>query len=317
VPRPRTPVVAQWQLVPMSQLSLGSRIGTRLAAKPLLQPYPGWMLGSGRSANSAARLRRMVWGCYRRPFTVPWLDGLHVTLYPDNETSGSIFITGLYEPNEFCLLSKVLEPGMTFVDVGANMGLYSLYAASRVSATGRVLAIEPSRREMATLKSNVELNQLMNVTIRQVAVSDQVAEVELLVAAARNSGHNTLGAFGYNTPLDHRETIQSQRLDQIVQTEGLQKIHVIKMDIEGAELRALRGAVDTLQRDHPLVLLELSDRLLQHQGASSADVLSLLAQLDYRVYGFDAASGLPGRLPTKAYYDSENIIAVAGDSLPW
>lgn len=301
----------------MSQLSLDARMGTRLAAKPMLRPYPGWLLGSGRSANAAARLRKMVWGCYRRPFTVPWLDGLHLTLYPGNETSGSIFITGLYEPNEFCLLSKILKPGMTFVDVGANMGLYTLYAARRVGASGRVLAIEPSRREMAILKSNVELNQLKNVTIRQVALSDQLAEVELLVAGARNSGHNTLGAFGYNTTLDHRETIQTQRLDQIVPLEGLQRIHIIKMDIEGAELGALRGAVDTLQRDHPLLLLELSDRLLQHQRASSVEVLSLLAQLGYRVYGFDAASGLPGALAARAYYDSENIIAVAGDSLPW
>ncbi len=259
----------------------------------------------------------MVWRCSRRPFTVPWLDGLRLTLYPGNETSGSIFITGLYEPNEFCLLSRILKPGMTFVDVGANMGLYTLYAARRVGDTGRVLAIEPSRREVAILKSNVEINQLKNVTILQLAVSDQVGEVELLVAGTRNSGHNTLGAFGYNTPLDHRENVEAQRLDQIVQAEGLQRIHVIKMDIEGAELAALRGAVDTLDRDHPLLLLELSDRLLQHQRSGSADVLSLLAQLGYRMYGFEAASGLPGPLAARAYYDSENIIAVAGDSLPW
>jgi FkbM family methyltransferase len=301
----------------MSQLSLDAGMGTRLAAKPMLRPCPGWVLGSGRSANAAARLRKLVWGCYRRPFTVPWHDGLQLTLFPGNETSESIFVTGLYEPNEFCLLSRILKPGMTFVDMGANIGLYTLYAARRVGANGRVLALEPSRREIAILKSNIELNELTNVTIRQVAVSDQHTEVDLLVAGVRNSGHNTLGAFGYNTPLDHRETVQSRRLDEIVTTEGLPRIHVVKMDIEGAELAALRGAVDTLQRDHPLLLLELSDRLLQHQRSCSAEVLSLLAQLGYRMYGFDAATGLPSPLAAKAYYDSENIVAVAGDALPW
>ncbi len=291
-------------------------LGTRLAAKAVLEPYPGWVLGSGQSASPEARFRRAVWRLFRKPFTVSWLDDLQLTLYPGNETSRAIFVTGRYEPNEFCLLSKILKPGMTCVDVGANIGLYTLYAARRVGVSGCVLAIEPSSREMGTLKGNVEINALNNVRVRQVALSDRASEVELLVARAQNSGHNTLGAFGYNTPLDHRERTRTQSLDEIVQGEGLSKIDVIKMDIEGAELSALRGAVNTLRRDHPLLLLELADRLLQHQNASSANVLSLLSQHGYRTYGFDSGTGLPSPLAGRDCFDSENILAIAGDSLP-
>jgi len=294
-----------------------SGLRTRLAAKPVLETCPGWVLGSGQSASLQAGFRKAIWRLFRKPFTVPWLDDLHLTLYPGNETSRSIFVTGRYEPNEFCLLSKVLEPGMTFVDVGANMGLYTLYAARRVGASGFVLAIEPSSREIAVLKRNVEINALNNVRIRHVAVSDCATEVELLVARAQNSGHNTLGAFGYNTPLDYKEKIQAQNLDVLVYVEALGRVHVVKMDIEGAELKALRGAVMTLQRDHPLLWLELSDRLLQHQNATSAEVLSLLSQYGYRMYGFEGSTGLPAPLPSRNFFDSENIIAVAGDSLPW
>jgi FkbM family methyltransferase len=283
----------------------------------MLAPYPGWVLGSGQSATPAARFRKTLWGCFREPFTVSWLDDLELTLCPGNETSRSIFVTGRYEPNEFCLLSKILKPGMTFVDVGANMGLYTLFAARRVGVSGCVLAIEPSSREMETLKGNVEINALNNVRVRQVALSDRASEVELLVARAQNSGHNTLGAFGYNTPLDHREKTRTQSLDEIVQEERLSKIDVIKMDIEGAELSALRGAVNTLRRDHPLLLLELADRLLQHQNASSAEVLSLLSQHGYRTFGFDSGTGLPSPLARQHYFDSENILGIAGDSLPW
>ncbi len=170
---------------------------------------------------------------------------------------------------------------------------------------------------MKILRGNVELNALEQVTVRQVALADGAYEVELLVAGAQNSGHNTLGAFGYNTQLDHREKIQAQTLDALVQVEGLRKVDVIKMDIEGAELKALRGAVGTIRRDHPVLLLELSDRLLQHQSSTSGEVLGLLSTHGYRVYNFDSRTGLPASLPVKDYVDSENIIAVAGDSLPW
>jgi FkbM family methyltransferase len=288
-----------------------------LAAKPALAPYPGWVLGSGQSENFAARLRNICWRCLLTSFTVSWLDDLQLTLYPGNETSRSVFVTGRYEPNEFSLLSKILQPGMTFVDVGANMGLYTLFAARRVGVGGCVLAIEPSSREMRILKDNVERNVLRNVRLWQSALSDHASDVELLVARVQNSGHNTLGGFGYNTPLDHREKTRAQCLDEIVQTEGLPRIDVIKMDIEGAELRALRGASEMLRRDHPLILLELSDRLLQYQNSNSGDVLALLSQHNYRTYGFDVRTGLPAPLQSKKYFDSENIVAVAGDSLPW
>src|SRR5262249_6373934 len=272
----------------------------------------GWVLGAGQSASMQTRFRRTIWRFCRRPFIVAWLEDLRLTLYPGSETSRSIFVTGLYEPNEFLLLSKILKPSMIFVDVGANMGLYTLYAARRIGAIGRVLAIEPSGRERAVLENNVRLNALTNVTVRGNAISDKVSEVELLVAQAQHSGHNTLGAFGYDTPLDHREKTQTELLDDIVTAEGLPRVDVVKMDVEGAELKALRGARMTLENHRPLLLLELSDRALQHQNASSAEVLVLLAQYGYKVHGFDAQTGLPKPLERKGYYDSENIIAVAG-----
>src|SRR5215475_5734891 len=294
-----------------------AHLGADLAAKPVLQPYPGWVLGAGQSASLQTRSRRTIWRLLQNPFVVPWLDELRLTLYPGNETSRSIFVTGLYEPNEFFLLSQILKPGMTFVDVGANMGLYTLYAARRVGTAGCTLAIESSRRELSILENNIRLNALKNVRVRANALSDEASEVELLVAQARHSGHNTLGAFGYNTPLDHREKAQANLLDDVLAAEGLPRVDVLKMDIEGSELKALRGAALTLQHDHPVLLLELSDRALQHQNASSADILSLLAQYGYKAYGFDAHTGLPTRLEKKSYFDSENIIAVAGDSVPW
>ena len=146
---------------------------------------------------------------------------------------------------------------------------------------------------------------------------DRESEAELLVASLQNSGHNTLGAFGYNTALDHKESVRTMRLDELVQSEKLSRVDVIKMDIEGAELAALHGAGETIRQFHPVMVLELSDRALQHQNSTSADVLALLAQHGYRFFGFAHDTGLPTPLEPRKHFDSENIIAVSGDSLPW
>lgn len=289
----------------------------RLAARPVIEAFPGWVLGSGQSADLAARLRKKIWRILRSPFEIEWLEGLRLTLYPGNEICRSIFVTGRYEPNEFSWLDRVLKPGMTFLDVGANLGLYTIFAARRVAETGRVIAIEPSSREMERLRKHVEQNLLSNVSLLPVALSDCSAEAVLLVAAASHAGHNTLGSFGYNTQLEHREKVRAVRLDDLMESAKLERVDVIKMDIEGAELAALRGGALTLAKYRPILLMELSDRALNHQKASSTEVLSLLADYGYDVFLFDPGSGRPTLLTPRDYFDSENIIAALRGVQPW
>ena len=288
----------------------GDGLGGYLAARPRLHPVPGWVLGTGQRDTTAKYLRRIVWRQFRRPFSSAWLDGLRVNLYPGNEMSRSIFVSGLYDPNELSLLKQILKPGMTFVDVGANVGLYTLFGARCVGPDGRVIAIEPSRREVGIVRGQVALNGLQNVTLLPIAVSDREGEAELLVAPLEKSGHNTLGAFGFDTVLDHRERVEMRRLDDVLREQGVERVDVIKMDIEGAEEAALRGAVETLRRDGPVLFLELSHRSLQHQKSSSARLLGLLAELGYNVHGYEASTGLPSPEPREC--SEENVVAVRG-----
>jgi FkbM family methyltransferase len=200
---------------------------------------------------------------------------------------------------------------MTFIDIGANMGLYTLFASKKVGKQGVVLAIEPSIREFQRLRENAELNGLANVRLFQLAVSNRRTEAELLVATEEKSGHNTLGVFGYDSVMRYgEERVRVEPLDDIVQQEGLQHIDLIKMDIEGAEFLALQGAMDTLTKFHPIILLELSNRTLQHQGYSSADIWEFLTQNGYRIYAFDSNTGLPVPAQRKHNFDAENVIAV-------
>ena len=279
---------------------------------PILTPYPGWRLGAGerRSGRLLTGLRRQLWYGVSVPVLTAWVDGLSVFVYPGNETSRAIFVTGNYEPNEFFMLAQVLRPGMIFVDVGANMGLYTLFAARRVGQHGTVLAIEPSTRECGRLLKNVEANSLSNVRLLRNAVSDSRSDADLLVAEDEWSGHNTLGAFAYDTPLATKETVRTERLDDIVLREGLSRVDVVKLDVEGAELLALQGAVGILERFRPLLLLELADRALCHQGCSSAQIWDFCRQRGYEIFAFDQRTGLPVPAQQKPYYDSENIVAV-------
>lgn len=283
-----------------------------LSARTKLKPYLNWHLGSGTSGrNPMLKLRWYLWRRSRGVFVVNWFNNLKIHLYPKNEISRAIFLTGYYEPNQFAILNKILKPGMTFIDAGANMGLYTLFAASKVCDHGAVLAIEPSYREFQRLVQQVNLNALVNVHCLQIALSNKRSKAELLVAVQDYSGHNTLGDFGYNiVHSSGTEVVSTDKLDYIVQNEGLQQVDIIKMDIEGAEFFALQGAIETINQFHPIILLELSDRSLEFQGCNSGQVWNFLTRMGYQIYTYSSDTGLPVLAQQQDYFDSENIIAV-------
>ena len=282
-----------------------------LSARPSLRPYPGWMLGCAMEGGDwLSKLRRRTWVRARRPFAIPWLEGLCVWVGSNDELLKSLFLTGLFEPNEFLLLDRLLRPDMSFVDVGANLGLYTLFAARKVGEKGAVLALEPSGREFQKLRANVELNRLLQVRLLQVAVSDRAREAELLIADEEHAGHNTIGAFSLGTRLERKEIVRLESLDEILGREKLRGVDILKMDVEGGELFALQGMIRTLETFHPLLLLEMSDPAAISQNSSSAEVWNFLAGLGYRFYAFDESTGLPVPAIRKLAYAGENLIAV-------
>ncbi len=287
-----------------------------LAPRRSLEPYPGWYFAAGESDPEApVRLRSAVWKTcnsrkMERPIVMSWYDGIRVYVYLGNDVSRCLFIVGCIEPNEFAFLDSVIEPGMVFVDAGANDGLYSLFASRRVGAEGAVLAIEPSDREFKRLQANIRLNALTNVRTRQVALSNRNGQGTLRIAGYEHEGHNTLGAFLHaSVECVRTEQVVLQQLDDLLDQEGLQCVSLIKLDVEGAECSAFEGARRTLTTSRPLLLLELSDAALRCQGSSDEKVLALLRTFDYDIYTFDKASGRP----VKAHRHSElshNVVAV-------
>ena len=129
--------------------------------------FPGWTFGYEYYIERGwlALRRGALWEFALErnlvvPLTVRWYGGTRVEVTLGNDNSLCLYVAGSFEPNEFAFLDGVLRPGMTFIDVGANEGCFSLHAARRVGRGGRVVAVEPSSRERRQLERNVARNRL-------------------------------------------------------------------------------------------------------------------------------------------------------------
>ena len=289
------------------------RLAKAMAWTRPLKPYPGWHFGVDEEPElkGKVKFRLAIWDYFnryrlQRPIIMDWYNGSRTYVYIGNDISRCLFVGGCIDPNEFAFLDRVIDPGMVFIDVGANDGLYTLFAAPRV---GTVLAIEPSSREFERLRANIELNRLRNVIALQVALSDLPGEGTLCVGGYEHEGQNTLGEFSYvGVELGYKEKVELKRLDDLVDQAGLKNVDIIKLDLEGAEFSVLRGAMRTMTVFRPLLLLELSDVALKRQGSTAGEVVSLLQSLGYEIYTFDETSGKPVKAADYSKL-SHNIVA--------
>jgi FkbM family methyltransferase len=287
--------------------------------RPLV-PYPRWRYDADwNNPDVAFRLRQRIWQYFndrRRemPFITPWHRASRVCIYLGNDQSRQILVAGCLDPNELAFVDRFLRPGMTFLDIGANDGLYTTLASKCIGPHGTVWAFEPSSRELSRLERNLELNHL-TARVFPLALADSNGPAELKVAPYGHEGLNTLGSFVHEIDPGGGEKVQLARLDDILEQNPLAHLDFIKLDVEGAELRALKGAVRALQRYRPVLLFEVSDAALREQGGSAADLTAFLQAQNYDLYMFDPSSGLPAKAVEGIY--SENMIGVpAGVALP-
>ncbi len=174
----------------------------------------------------------------------------------------SVYLYGCYEYATTKLLNRYLEPGMSFADIGANAGYYTLFAAKRVGAAGAVYAFEPVEEIYDELKINIGLNSLDNVSAHRLAVCDQTGSVTFYVSLSRdNKGLSSLqkGQPGSG----HVSTIvPSITLEQFVFNHGIKKLDLLKVDVEGAELKVFRGAASLLSSEAaPDVIFECHENM--------------------------------------------------------
>ena len=286
-------------------------------------PRPGWGFAEEYydQRQWLACRRGALWEAARDndlvvPISVPWLAGTTVDVSLGNDNSLCLYVCGSFEPNEFNFLDRLLKPGMVFVDVGANDGYYTLFAARLVGSAGRVVSVEPSSRERGHLERNLARNDLGNVTVVPSALGAATGVADLRVAHGAHTGHNTLGSFAHDDVVPVSvERVPLETLDTMVTRIGLPGIDVIKIDVEGGETNVIVGARKVLSSMRPILMMEVNDGALRAQGSSEAALLETLhGQLGYEILVFLPATGLVYRqaddMPLSA-----NIIAVPNEKL--
>lgn len=195
-------------------------------------------------------------------------------MYVDLRSSVSrgIFIKGEFDPNVFGPIRTVLRPGDTFLDIGANVGYYSMLALDMVGSSGRVHAFEIDERPLRCLRKTKTTQKLDNFLINAVAIGDQTGKVKFH-QDKDDCGNSHLASDGKG-----RE-VQMITLDEWFARTKPSKVRAIKMDIEGAEILALRGAQRFIEEHRPLWVCEAWDSNSEKIG----EVGSFLQGLGYQI----------------------------------
>lgn len=252
-----------------------------------IAPEVNWNHYSADCARSVSGWMR--WWKYLRakaPFVVDLSYGIRMGIYPRNEECRAIYVRGIYDPNQLVALKTLLPKGGVFIDVGANMGYFSVFAAKIVGDKGRVIAIEPSSREFNRLGHNLKLNRLKNASAHRLAITDKIGKARISIATDERSSLNTMG-YEFSVKGVEKiktEEVDSTTLDNFLKVARITKIDLIKLDVEGSEIRALKGAAKSIEKFHPIIILGTNKDALNVCDGNLAQLDDLIKKLHYVAY---------------------------------
>ena len=191
---------------------------------------------------------------------------------------------------EFVL--NILEPGMVFLDIGANVGLFTLAVAKR-NPTIETYSFEPSETTYSMLKDNISLNHIENVLPFQVALSDRAGEGNLKINANLKEGLNTLGRPTHSdSHVIAHQTVSVNTLDQFMGQQKIFGVDLLKVDVGGAELLVFNGAKNLLKRpDAPIILFESYSWKTAGFDCHPVEIMWYLQDFDYHLFVLDTNTG--------------------------
>ncbi len=188
-----------------------------------------------------------------------------------------LFLYGGREPSSTEIYRKQLSPGMTIVDVGANIGYYVLIEARALGTSGKIYAIEPAPKNFEMLQANLEINSFgREIESHNLAISDSVGKVQFEIAGASNHHRLSVNGSGANTI-----EVEATTLDVLL---AGKKIDMVRMDAEGAEWVILRGMRGILAGNQPLkMFIEVHPKLIREYRGDLDEWLEMLADSNFDV----------------------------------
>jgi len=204
-----------------------------------------------------------------------------------------VYLTGVYEPPTAHVISTLLSPGDTFIDVGANSGFFTLLASRRVGSMGRVLSFEPLPSMRARITGNLGLNKMENVTLYGAALSNAVGEIQFYEGP---KGHKGLSSM---RPIEESTTLQVPTMPLDDLAGSIPSVKLIKIDVEGAEQLVIEGMEKLLDQHHPYLIIEMTDQYLKAFGHSAEGLSTILRRTGYNMHKI-TPDGLIEMLPGQA-----------------
>lgn len=238
-------------------------------------------------------------GLQHRPYRVIVRDSVVLELRPQ---MGDRF--GFYEValrDDYFRGGQSLQPGDTIIDVGANIGCFSLLAAQRVGPTGRVIALEPEAATFAQLQRNIALNGAANVVARRVAIGEHVGPVALYTSRASSLFSSVYKPAASDPAPAGAQPVQMITLSELMQDESITRCHYLKLDCEGAEHDIVASMTPDVANRIDQITLELhkiagKDALLIPQRLGHLG-FSLVTNRGLHYYRRPHAPPSPGRAP--------------------
>ena len=243
--------------------------------------------------------------------------GLHWRLSTSSCIKRDLILSGAFESETTNLLRDLVEPGMTVIDVGANIGYFTLQFAKAVGVSGQVWAFEPVHEYRQRIYEHLKLNSLgENVTVFPYGLSDQENEQEISVGEASATLHWTSSVV----PPQAKILIQLKTLDRIVSEQELDHLDLIKIDIDGHEPAFLRGATEIIRKFRPVIVIEMAQHCLHVAGSNVELLRKQLKDLDYVICNESTRSPFQTEIDflfTCANYShSANVLAVHPSNCP-
>lgn len=265
------------------------------AEKPLTaihDPSSASTLNSVPGTDHEDGVRHVSFSITRNGSTYPF-EYLFDTGQPTQRNLAAHILTKtLYEPEVSLVLMQILQGGDSFVDVGANVGFYTVIAARLVGPTGKVYAFEPEASNFQRLAQNISLNSLTNVELIEAAVGDHNSQTELYINSDNDGGHALWNPGAHSFNQRSREKVILQKTQMITldfalgnHPESCRGIKAVKIDVEGFEQQVLTGAAEMILRNRiPFILAEINRFGLKQVGADELTVRRLMHHLGYIAY---------------------------------
>lgn len=211
-------------------------------------------------------------------------NDINLMLHVDDWLQQQLYFFGEYEKAELKMLEKFLMSDSVFIDIGANLGLYSLYASSLMGENGTVVCFEPFSTNYRLLKQNISLNSNLNIRAENMAIG----ETDGLINLYYDEKDRNLGMVSSDmTEYTHSEAVKAVSLDSYLNGKSFEKIDFIKIDIEGHEYAALLGMKNTLARFHPTLLIEILEEDKPKSNSNKKKIIDFLESFGYRKYFID------------------------------